>query len=121
MQLQKENDHETRNNEHSIFRSENKTAEKGEWKKGPGAELFKITEKNIGKLNIIAEDLGFITPEVRNMLDEIGYPGMKVMQFAFDNGKNEFLPHNYKNTNCFVYTGTHDNATCNEDYHTYDS
>lgn len=89
----------------------NKTAEKGEWKKGPGAELFKITEKNIGKLNIIAEDLGFITPEVRNMLDEVGYPGMKVMQFAFDNGKNEFLPHNYKNTNCFVYTGTHDNET----------
>ena len=89
----------------------NKTAEKGEWKKGPGSELFKITEKNIGKLNIIAEDLGFITPEVRNMLDEVGYPGMKVMQFAFDNGKNEFLPHNYKNTNCFVYTGTHDNET----------
>lgn len=89
----------------------NKTAEKGEWRKGPGAELFKLAEKKLGRLNIIAEDLGFITPEVRQMLDDVGYPGMKVLQFAFDNSKNEHLPHNFKNSNCFAYTGTHDNET----------
>lgn len=88
-----------------------KTAEKGEWRKGPNSELFKIAEEKLGRLNIIAEDLGFITPEVRKMLDDVGYPGMKVLQFAFDNGKNEHLPHNFKSTNCFAYTGTHDNET----------
>ncbi|MCI1269168.1 MAG: 4-alpha-glucanotransferase [Ruminococcus sp.] len=91
--------------------AENETAEVGEWKKGPNAELFALAEKKLGKLNIIAEDLGFITPEVRLMLDEVGYPGMKVLQFAFDNGKNEHLPHNFKSSDCFVYTGTHDNET----------
>ena len=89
----------------------NETAEDGEWRKGPDSELFKLAEQKLGKLNIIAEDLGFITPEVRKMLDETGYPGMKVLQFAFDNGKNEHLPHNFTTTNCFAYTGTHDNET----------
>ncbi|MGN1480543.1 4-alpha-glucanotransferase [Porcipelethomonas sp.] len=89
-----------------------KTAEKGEWRKGPGAELFKTAEESLGKLNIIAEDLGFITDDVRQMLDEVGYPGMKVLQFAFGDGSdNEHLPHNYQSSNCVAYTGTHDNET----------
>lgn len=90
----------------------NKTAEKGEWKKGPSAELFKTAEKELGKLNIIAEDLGFITDDVRQMLDAVGYPGMKVLQFAFgEGGESEHLPHNFTTSNCIAYTGTHDNDT----------
>ncbi len=90
----------------------NETAEEGEWKKGPGAELFKTANKQLGSLNIIAEDLGFITDDVREMLDEVGYPGMKVTQFAFgEGGKSEHLPHNYTTSNCIAYTGTHDNET----------
>lgn len=89
----------------------NETAEIGEWRKGPNSRLFKMAEEKLGSLNIIAEDLGFITPEVRKMLDDVGYPGMKVLQFGFDNGKNENLPHNFTSTNCFAYTGTHDNET----------
>ena len=90
----------------------NKTAEKGEWKKGPGAELFKTAEKELGKLNIIAEDLGFITDDVRQMLDAVGYPGMKILQFAFgEGGESEHLPHNFTTSNCIAYTGTHDNDT----------
>ncbi len=89
----------------------NEDATVGEWKKGPNYELFRLAEEKLGKLNIIAEDLGFITPEVREMLDKCGYPGMKVLQFGFSGGENEHLPHNFANTNCFVYTGTHDNET----------
>lgn len=89
----------------------NEDATVGEWKKGPDHELFKVAEEKLGKLNIIAEDLGFITPEVRELLDKSGYPGMKVLQFAFDNGKNEHLPHNFASTNYYAYTGTHDNET----------
>lgn len=85
----------------------------GEWKKGPNYELFRLAEEQLGKLNIIAEDLGFITPEVREMLDNCGYPGMKVLQFGFSDGENEHLPHNFTTTNCFAYTGTHDNETLN--------
>lgn len=83
----------------------------GEWKKGPDHELFRMAEEKLGRLNIIAEDLGFITPEVREMLDNCGYPGMKVLQFGFSDGENEHLPHNFTTTNCFAYTGTHDNET----------
>ena len=89
----------------------NEDATVGEWKKGPDYELFRAAEEKLGKLNIIAEDLGFITPEVREMLDKCGYPGMKVLQFGFSSGENEHLPHNFANTNCFAYTGTHDNET----------
>lgn len=89
----------------------NTDAVEGEWKKGPNYELFQLAEEKLGKLNIIAEDLGFITSEVRELLDKSGYPGMKVLQFAFDNGENEHLPHNFKTTNCYAYTGTHDNET----------
>lgn len=87
------------------------TARNGEWRKGPGLDLFRVLEKKLGKLNIIAEDLGFLTDSVREMLADSGYPGMKVLQFAFDgDASNEYLPHHYTK-NSVVYTGTHDNDT----------
>ncbi len=85
----------------------------GEWEKGPNHELFRLAEEKLGRLNIIAEDLGFITPEVRELLDKSGYPGMKVIQFGFSDGENEHLPHNFASTNYYCYTGTHDNETLN--------
>lgn len=91
----------------------NEDATVGEWKKGPDYELFRLAEEKLGRLNIIAEDLGFLTPEVHVMLDKCGYPGMKVLQFAFSDGENDYLPHNFTTTNCFAYTGTHDNETLN--------
>ncbi|HRR75918.1 MAG TPA: 4-alpha-glucanotransferase [Ruminococcus sp.] len=89
----------------------NEDATVGEWMKGPDYELFAAAEDKLGRLNIIAEDLGFLTPEVRTMLAKCGYPGMKVLQFGFSDGLNEYLPHNFTTTNCFAYTGTHDNDT----------
>ncbi len=89
------------------------TAEFGEWRKGPGYELFDAIESALGRKQIIAEDLGFITPSVRELVKKTGYPNMKVLQFAFDArepGKGDYLTHNY-GTNCVVYTGTHDNET----------
>lgn len=88
-------------------------ATEGEWLKGPNFQLFRNIEEKLGRLNLIAEDLGFITPEVREMLDACGYPGMKVLQFGFSGGDNEHLPHNFTTTNCIAYTGTHDNETLN--------
>lgn len=86
-------------------------AVKGEWKKGPGYALFQKLNQELGKLDIIAEDLGFVTESVKNLLVETGYPGMKVLQFAFDSREeSDYLPHNY-DKNCIVYTGTHDNDT----------
>ena len=89
-----------------------KTARKGKWMKGPNMALFNEFKKEFGdNLPIIAEDLGFLTPEVHTMLKKSGYPGMKVIQFAFDESCNSgYLPHNYVK-NCVVYTGTHDNDT----------
>ena len=88
-----------------------KTAEKGEWVKAPGTELFKTIREKLGELPVIAEDLGIITPEVEKLRDDFGYPGMKILQFAFhaDEGSG-YLPHNYT-PNFVVYTGTHDNDT----------
>jgi 4-alpha-glucanotransferase len=89
------------------------TAINGEWRQGPGIELFKAVEKKLGKKNIIAEDLGFLTDSVRNLLRESGYPGMKVLEFAFDSrdsNNNDYLPHMYP-VNCIAYAGTHDNDT----------
>lgn len=84
----------------------------GEWRKGPDMKLFKEVKKQLGKCRIIAEDLGFITPKVAKLLKNSGFPGMKVLQFAFDaDGKSNYLPHNYKNSNNVCYTGTHDNET----------
>jgi len=89
-----------------------KTAVKGRWVKGPGINFFKKMSADFKNLPIIAEDLGVITPEVKKMRDDLGFPGMKILHFAFDSDdKNLYLPHNYKTTNCIVYTGTHDNDT----------
>lgn len=87
------------------------TAEKGRWVKGPGLDLFKALEKQLGKLAIVAEDLGDITPDVTELRDSLQLPGMKIVQFAFGSGAgNDFLPHNY-GSNFVAYTGTHDNDT----------
>ena len=93
------------------IKADEKTAENGRWVKGPGEKLFKAIEKKLGKLPIIAEDLGVITPSVVKLRDSFGFPGMKVLQFAFDDPGNGFLPHNYHDSNCIVYSGTHDNDT----------
>ena len=88
-----------------------KTAINGTWEKGPGMELFKYVKDALGEVDIIAEDLGFLTDSVKKLLDDTGYPGMKILQFAFDSREDsDYLPHNY-NRNCVVYTGTHDNNT----------
>ena len=87
------------------------TAQNGHWEKGPGIHLFEAVEKKLGEREVIAEDLGFLTQSVRELVKETGYPGMKVLQFAFDAwSDSEYLPHRYKK-NCVVYTGTHDNDT----------
>ncbi len=92
--------------------AENKTARGGAWELGPGMSLFNAIKKKVGDLNIIAEDLGFITPEVAKLLRDSGYPGMKVLLFAFDSREeSNYLPHTYKNRNSVVYVGTHDNDT----------
>lgn len=84
----------------------------GEWRKGPGMKLFKAVKAELGKRRIIAEDLGFITKDVAKLLKASGYPGMKVLQFAFDpDGKSGYLPHNFGSSNYVCYTGTHDNET----------
>ncbi len=90
----------------------NKDATIGEWRKGVGIKLFKAAKEKLGDIDIIAEDLGFITKSVESLLKRSGYPGMKVLEFAFDHeGKSVYLPHNFKDKNCVVYTGTHDNET----------
>lgn len=87
------------------------TAEFGHWEKGPGYKLFKTLKNTLGDMNIIVEDLGFLTESVIKLVKKTGYPNMKVLQFAFDSKEeSEYLPHNY-DRNCVVYTGTHDNNT----------
>ncbi len=89
-----------------------KTAVNGRWVEGPGDRFFAALEKALGKLPIIAEDLGYITPEVHALRDQWGFPGMRVLQFAFgdESPTDPFKPHNFI-PNCVVYTGTHDNDT----------
>jgi len=83
----------------------------GQWIKGPNMKLFKKIKEELGDLDIIAEDLGFLTEEVYELIEETGYPGMKVLQFAFDpREESDYLPHTY-DRNAVVYTGTHDNET----------
>ena len=92
--------------------AEERTAVNGKWIDGPGMKLFKAFERELGKnLPIIAEDLGYLTDSVKRLLAETGYPGMKILQFAFDERESgDYLPHNYtKNSVCYV--GTHDNDT----------
>lgn len=87
------------------------TAENGHWEKGPGIELFETVKEKLGDVQVIAEDLGYLTDSVIQMVKDSGYPGMKVLQFAFDSREaSDYLPHNYEH-NCVVYTGTHDNDT----------
>ena len=88
-----------------------KTAINGAWVPGPGKEFFEALKKEFGKLPIIAEDLGVITPDVEDLRDSFGFPGMKILEFAFDSSEaNDYIPYNYTR-NCIVYTGTHDNDT----------
>jgi len=88
------------------------TAVKGSWQPGPGANLFDTLLAKLGKVPFIAEDLGLVTPEVKALRDRFGFPGIKILQFAFGTDPNapDFLPHNYPR-NAVVYTGTHDNDT----------
>ncbi|MDO5400054.1 MAG: 4-alpha-glucanotransferase [Eubacteriales bacterium] len=91
-----------------------KTALGGHWEQGPGMDLFNTIHRRLGPVHIIAEDLGYMTDSVRQLVRDSGYPNMKVLQFAVDPkdvaGSNEYWPHNYSQ-NCVVYTGTHDNET----------
>ncbi|MCX6282164.1 MAG: 4-alpha-glucanotransferase [Bacteroidetes bacterium] len=87
------------------------TAIKGEWIPGPGKDFFSALKNEFGDLPIIAEDLGVMTPDVEDLRDSFGLPGMKILEFAFDSSEaNEYIPYSY-NKNCIVYTGTHDNDT----------
>ncbi|MDD3219204.1 MAG: 4-alpha-glucanotransferase [Lachnospiraceae bacterium] len=93
---------------------EDDTAKNGHWEKGPGLELFQTIKYHLGDKAIIAEDLGYVTDSVRQLVRDSGFPGMKVLEFAFDardtGSANDYLPHNYTQ-NSVVYTGTHDNET----------
>lgn len=90
------------------------TAVNGHWDKGPGLSLFQKVEECLGWHEVIAEDLGYVTDSVRELVKNTGFPGMKVLEFAFDSrdtgSANDYLPHNYIE-NCVAYTGTHDNET----------
>ncbi|NBI09885.1 4-alpha-glucanotransferase [Colidextribacter sp. OB.20] len=88
------------------------TARNGRWRSGPGIAFFQAVRKALGRKDIIAEDLGFLTPSVKKLLRDSGYPGMKVLELAFDSRDPDsgYLPHSYP-THCVVYTGTHDNDT----------
>jgi 4-alpha-glucanotransferase len=87
------------------------TAEQGRWVRGPGQALFAAIERALGRLPVVAEDLGLITQDVVDLREACGYPGMKVLQFAFGgDGTHEYLPHHYT-PHCIAYTGTHDNDT----------
>jgi 4-alpha-glucanotransferase len=91
--------------------AEARTARNGEWVPGPGRRIFDLLQDELGELPIVVEDLGVITPDVEELRDDLGYPGMKVLQFAFGDGAdNPYLPHNI-GRNSMVYTGTHDNDT----------
>lgn len=92
--------------------AEDENAKGGEWIQGPGREFFDSMKRRFGKMNIIAEDLGFITQDVLDLMKHTGYPGMKILQFGFDddNGNSTYRPHTYE-ANSVVYTGTHDNDT----------
>ncbi len=86
-------------------------AKVGVWRDGPGMDLFNSLKKQFGDMPVIAEDLGFLTDSVKQLLKDSGFPGMKVLQFAFDSREtSDYIPYRYTN-NCVVYTGTHDNDT----------
>lgn len=94
--------------------ADQENARNGSWRKGPGMKLFEALSETLEGTQIIAEDLGFITDSVRQLVTDTGFPNMKVLEFAFDErdegGGGDYLPHNYSK-NAVVYTGTHDNET----------
>ncbi len=98
------------------------TARNGKWVKGGGLDFVRTIQKALPDLKLIAEDLGFLTPEVLALRDESGLPGMKILEFAFDNRNepSDYLPIHYTK-NCVVYTGTHDNVTAQEWFDTTDA
>ena len=100
--------------EYFAIPADSDTAADGHWEKGPGTDLFDAIKAALGETPIIAEDLGYVTDTVRQLVRDTGFPNMKVLEFAFDSrdssGAMEYLPYRYKN-NCVVYTGTHDNET----------
>lgn len=85
-----------------------KTARNGKWDSAPGIELFRSIKDSFPKAKIIAEDLGFITPDVRELLTDTAFPGMKLLQFAFFEDNSEYLPRTYQTQNCVAYPGSHD-------------
>ena len=96
---------------YDVVRAGDEDARGGSWEAGPGMELFDALRRELGELPIIAEDLGLMTDDVIALLEQSGFPGMKVLQFAFDqNWDNAYLPHNHT-PHCVAYTGTHDNDT----------
>lgn len=92
-------------------------AKRGNWMKAPGIKLFNAIREEYPDVKIIAEDLGYITDDVRELLSETGFPGMKVLQFAFSNYNNEYLPRMYNTDNCISYTGSHD-SECTRSWYT---
>lgn len=100
--------------EYYSIKAGSRTAKRGKWCPGPGMKLFHSLKATLGDCEIIAEDLGFITDSVRQLVKDSGFPNMKVLEFAFDTrdsgSANDYLPHNYS-ANAVVYTGTHDNET----------
>jgi len=95
-----------------VIAADESDARQGRWEPGPGKALFAALKAGLGKLPLIAEDLGDITPEVIALREAVGLPGMKVLQFAFGDGADHpFLPHNFESPHVVVYTGTHDNDT----------
>ena len=98
--------------EYYAIPAQDDTARYGRWRPGPGIDFFRTVNRELGKKDMIAEDLGFLTPSVRRLLRQTGYPGMKVLEFAFDSRDtgSDYLPHCYT-PRCVVYTGTHDNDT----------
>ena len=87
------------------------TAKEGQWEPGPGMDLLRVLTGWFPHITYIAEDLGLLTPEVHQLREAAGLPGMKVLEFAFSDPGNEYLPHNYGSRRCVCYTGTHDNDT----------
>ena len=91
---------------------ESPTAVTGEWRIGPGKKLTDALQESIRDAKIIAEDLGVLTPNVKELIAETGYPGMRILEFGLGGpADHEYLPHNYKDVNIVAYTGTHDNET----------
>lgn len=102
--------------------TQEETAINGQWLPGPGAELLTRVQTELTELLVIAEDLGVITPEVDALRRQFGFPGMKVLQFAFGgDARDLYLPHNYTDPQCVVYTGTHDNDTVQGWFHALSS